>query len=265
VDVDEIPMDVCRLCIDAWKTSAEIQALTGARVIPKPITIQSPVQLATQLVEPSMPETEPTPPILELPGLGTSEMDAESHRQLSELDSKFMNDKIDADEYVQQRRVIVSQLSNVKKVDTPNFGFTTIDLDEDTDTDDEPGKEAYRRILPLILIEKKRTGYSLNSYPSNFKLPKALDEKKIRSIYNLYESLGEDRILVQFDGTRIGLLGKKDSRMLCMVLDAGERFEDHEEEIRHLNDLFQETDSLDELVKALKAMKTTKTFSQLST
>jgi hypothetical protein len=264
--VDEIPMDVCRLCIDAWKISAEIQSLTGAQVAPKPITVQTPVQLATQIVEPSMPEAEPKPPILELPGLGSSEIDQESHRQLSELDSRFMNDKIDADEYVRQRRAIVSQLSNVKKVDTPSFGFTTIDLEEDAGMDGEPGKDAYRRILPLILIERKRTGYSLNSYPSNFKLPKALDEKKIRSMYNLYESLGEDRILVQFEGTRIGLLGKKDNRMLCMVLDAKDRLEDHEEEIRHLNDLFQDTDSLDDLVKALsKAMKSTKTFSQLST
>ena len=265
MDVDEIPMDVCRLCIDAWKISAEIQALTGAQTAPKPITVQSPVQLATQLVEPSMPEVEPKPPILELPGLGASEADQESHRQLSELDSRFMNDKIDAEEYVQQRRAIVSQLSNVKKVDTPSFGFTTIDLDEDTGIDEEQGKDAFRRILPLILIERKRTGYTLKSYPSNFKLPKALDDKKIRSIYNLYESLGEDRILVQFDGTRIGLLDKKNNSMLCMVLDAEDRLEDHEEEIRYLNELFQRTDSFDDIVKSFKAMKSAKTFSQMPT
>jgi len=266
VDVDEIPMDVCRLCIDAWKTSAEIQALTGAHVTPRPITVNGPAQLATQFAEPSVPETEPTPPILEIPGLGTNEVDEESRRQLTELDSKFMNDRIDADEYVRQRRAIVSHLSNVKKVDTPSFGFTTIDLDEETSIDDETGRDAYRRITPLILIERRRTGYSLSSHPSSFKLLKALDDQKIRSMYNLYESMGEDRVLVQFDGARIGLLGRRDNRMLCMVLDADDKFEDHEEEITYLKELFRETESLEDLVKGLsKAMKTAKTFSQLPT
>ena len=32
MDVDEIPLDVCRLCIDAWKTSAEIPKMRA----PKP-------------------------------------------------------------------------------------------------------------------------------------------------------------------------------------------------------------------------------------
>ena len=40
IDVDEIPLDVCKLCIDAWKTSAEIQTLTGANLLGPPIMDQ---------------------------------------------------------------------------------------------------------------------------------------------------------------------------------------------------------------------------------
>lgn len=264
--MDEIPLDVCRLCIDAWKTSAEIQALTGSQVTPQTIMVQRSAPLAQQLVVPGAPEPEPVPPKIELPRISDEDLDTESHARLRELDSKFINDKIDADEYVKQRRAIVGQLSNVKKVDAPSDGFTTIDLNDDLDISSEPEPEPYKRLLPLVVIERKNAGFSMRSYPSDAELLGTLTDDKIKSIYSLYESMDEGKILVQFDGTRLGLLGKNKNRLLCIVLEADEKLEDYEREIRYLTELFQDTDDLGDLVKALqRAMGSTKTFSHLRT
>jgi len=264
IDVDEIPLDVCRLCIDAWKTSAEIQALSGPQVAPQTIMVRGSAPLAQQLVMPDAPEPEPTPPKIELPRMSDEDMDTESYTRLRELDSKFINDKIDADEYVSQRRAIVDQLSNVKKVDAPSDGYTTIDLNDDLDISLEPETEPYKKPLPLVVIERKNTGFNVLRYPSDTDLPGTLTDDKIKSIYNLYESLDEGKILVQFDGTKLGFLSKKKNRLLCTVLEADEKLEDYDREIRYLTELFQETDDPEDLVKALpKAMGSTKTFSHL--
>ena len=264
--MDEIPLDVCRLCIDAWKTSAEIQALTGSQVAPQAIMVQRSAPLAQQLVMPGAPESQPVPPKIELPKISDEDMDTESHARLRELDSKIINDKIDADEYVRQRRAIVGQLSNVKKVNAPSDGFTTIDLNDDLDTSLEPEPEPHKKLLPLVIIERKNTGFRLLRYPLDTDLPDALTDDKIKSIYNLYESLDEGKILVQFDRTKLGLLGKKKNRVLCTVMEADEKLEDYEREIRYMTELFQETDDLEDLVKALqRAMGSTKTFSHLRT
>lgn len=262
IDVDEIPLDVCRLCIDAWKTSAEIQALTGSQVAPQTIMVQRQAPLAQQLVMPGAVESEPVPPKIELPK--KSDKDTESYACLHELDSKFINDKIDADEYVRKRRAIVGQLSNVKKVGAPSDGFTTIDLNDDLEISLEPDSEIYKMLLPLVLIERKKSGFSTLRYPLDTDLPGTLTDNKIKSIYNLYERLDKGKIVIQFDGTKLGLLGKKNNRLLCIVLEADEKLEEYDREIKHLTELFQETDDLENLVKALqKAMESTKTFSHL--
>ena len=262
--MDEIPLDVCKLCIDAWKTSAEIQALSGPQAAPQTIMVQRSAPLVQQLVMPGAPEPKPVPPKIELPRMSDEDMDTESYARLRELDSKFISDKIDADEYVRQRRAIVGQLSNVKKVDAPSDGYTTIDLNDDLNTSPELETEPPKKLLPLVVIERKNTGFSMLRYPSDTYLPGALTDDKIKSIYNLYENLDEEKILVQFDATKLGFLGKKKNRLLCTVLKADEKLEDYDREIRYLTELFQETDDLEDLVKALpKAMESTKTFSHL--
>ncbi|MFH2111126.1 MAG: hypothetical protein ABIJ47_07715 [Candidatus Bathyarchaeota archaeon] len=264
--MDEIPLDVCRLCIDAWKTSAEIQVLTGSQMMPQAITIQRPstaVQTTMQPIVQSMaPEPKHKPPTFELPKISTDEMNNEHLKRLHELDAMFINDNIDAEEYVAQRRAIVSQLSNIKRIDVPSDGYTTISLNDDLEISYDPDTDPFKKLLPLVIIERKRLGFDMTSYPRDAKLPPGLSSKKIQSIYNLYDSLNENEsVLLQFNGTRLGLLGKKKNRILCVVLETDENMEDYREEINHLVGLFNQAETVEDLIKALPHAWTTQTFS----
>jgi len=251
VDVDELPLDVCRRCIDAWKIGAEVQALTAPQSAPKAITAQRSAETIQTIAHPLSPMTqEPEPLTFELPKPGADEMNSEHLRRLQELDSMFINDRIDADEYVAQRRAIVSQLSSTKKVESP------VNLDDDQ----EIVYDEFFEHMPLVIIERKRLGYEVTSYPEGV-VPRGLDRKKAQSIYSLYDSLkGKEGVLIQFNGTRLGLLGKKKNRLLCALLQEEEGIHDRREEIDHIVRLFNEADSED-LIKTLTSTEITQTFS----
>ena len=111
----------------------------------------------------------------------------------------------------------------------------------------------YKKILPLLLIERNKGKLGVNKYPTEWKVPKSLNMNKLESIYDLYEQLREnqEKILLQFDGTKLGLLGKKNNRILCMVLESDEKIEDYIEEISYLTKLLSDTSSVEAFIKAL--------------
>lgn len=307
IDVDEIPLDVCRLCIDAWKTSAEIQTLTGANLLGPTIMVPvgvpnqmhytpTPQTPQTPLPRPIAPITNPVPqePVSLLPTEepDTSTMARDAYDMLHNLDTQFINDRISADEYVTMRRNLVDYLMVQRRADgeAPSFlsqatesgmlspepdpdevllppsstnEFHVVNLDETTSVlngVDPPTK----RVLPLLLIERNQGKIGVNKYPIEWKVPKSLDRNKLESIYNLYEQLREDqeKILLQFNGTKLGLLGKKNNRILCMVLESEEKIEDFTDEISYLTQLLSETGSVEDFVNALpKALDKTKDLS----
>lgn len=60
----------------------------------------------------------------------------------------------------------------------------------------------------------------------------------------------------------LGLLGKKNNRILCMVLKSDEKIEDYPEEIRYLTKPLSETGSFEDSVNALpKVLSKTKDLS----
>jgi len=248
VDVDEIPLDVCRLCIDAWKTSAEIQALTGVQVIPEAVTVQRAAQAyqqVTPITQPK-PQARPEPPIIELTAPGQALSDIETYQSLHELDAMFINDGIDAEEYIKRRRELVSQLSTAKSVNLPQEALDLINLEEDLEA--YPGEDgAPKKVHPLLLIEQP-----------------TLTDANLRSITGLYRNLdrGEKRMLVQFNGTKLGIIGRKGNKILCVILEADEDLDDYEEDIEYLTELLSETDDFD-LQKALsEAIGKVKSFSR---
>jgi hypothetical protein len=306
VDVDEIPLDVCRLCIDAWKTSAEIQTLTGANLLGPTILVPAgapaqpqyvptaPVQQQYAPQPVSQPTPQPTPFTYVPPNVSdTQESAKEAYDMLHRLDNQFINDQISADEYVSMRRSLVEHLADVRKADgeedslltqATRAGFISQDPDPDEvllppeSVDDfkiiDLGKdlellngygESYKRVLPLLLIERNKKGsLGVTKYPTQWKIPKSLNRSNLESIYELYDQLREDqeKILLQFNGTKMGLLGKKNNRILCMVLDGEEKVEDYTEEIKYLTELLSSTNTVEDFVNALqKAMDKTKDLS----
>lgn len=297
IDVDEIPLDVCRLCIDAWKTSAEIQTLTGANLLGPTIMVPAGVPQQAQYVPMAPMQTQPIAPVPQRPITfippqepDTASMAREAYNMLHNLDSQFINDKLSAEEYVKMRKNLVDHLITQRRangelpsfyaqaasagiistapepgeVQLPSSGeFHVIDLDENMGVlngVDHP----FKRVLPLLLIERNKGKLNVNKYPTEWKAPRSLDRNKLESIYDLYEELREnqEKILLQFNGTKLGLLGKKNNRILCMVLESDEKIEDYTEEISYLTKLLSETSSIEDFINALpKALDKTKDLS----
>ena len=210
---------------------------------------------------------------------------------LHNLDTQFINDQITAEEYVTTRRSLVDHLATQRKADgeQPSFLSTAKDsgwISSEPDPDEvllpppsnefhvinlddnmailNGGDHPYKRVLPLLLIERNKGKLGVNKYPTEWKVPKSLNRNKLDSIYDLYEQLREnqEKILLQFNGTKLGLLGKKNNRILCMVLERDERIEDYTEEITYLTNLLSDTDSVEDFINALpKALNKTKDLS----
>lgn len=313
VDVDEIPLDVCRLCVDAWKTSAEIQTLTGADVlgptllvpagVPQNVQYVPQIPNQPQMIHQTVPQPMPGPvspqanqqPFTLVPPAkpDTGSQAKEAYDMLHRLDNQFINDQISADEYVSMRRNLVEHLSDMRKADgegesllnqatragyiptTPDpdevmlppasaDGFRVIDLGDNLEVLNGYSSP-YKKVLPLLLIERNKRGkVGVAKYPTDWKIPKSLNRSNLESIYELYEQLNEEqeKILLQFNGTKLGLLGKKNNRILCMVLEENELVEDYTEEIKYLTDVLSTTDTIEDFVSALqKAMDKTKDLS----
>ncbi len=281
IDVDEIPLDVCRLCIDAWKTSAEIQTLTGANILGPTIMIPTGPMALQMIPTAPTPQHAPQPQMQPLTLMPKGE-GSDSQKILYNLDNDFINDKITADEYVSRRKEIVNQLLVQKDEKNPTMlmkattdGYLTpedsmpagpprdtyrvINLDENPEM-----LQGYKKLLPLLIIERKRGKLGITKYPDDWKPPSSLNRSNLESIYNLYDQLREDeeKLLLQFNGTKLGLLGKKNNRILCMVLEGNDKIEDYTEEINSLTDLLKNTIDFDDFLKALpEAMNKAKDLS----
>jgi len=209
-------------------------------------------------------QARPEPPIIELTVPDKAVGDVETYERLHELDSMFINDSVDAEDYIKRRRELVSQLSTAKSVNLPQEAIDLINLEENLEA--YPGGDGpSKKILPLLLIEQRRVGVKVTKIPGDLKLPPTLTNANLRSIVGLYKNLdkGKNRVLIQFNGTKLGILGRKRNKILCMVLEADEDLDDYEEEVEYLTELLSETDDFNDLLKALSAaIGKTKSFSR---
>ena len=273
IDVDEIPLDVCKLCIDAWKTSAEIQSLTGANILGPTIMVPT-GPLALQMI-PTAPNPRTTPPAVSpltlISSAETEKQDTESQEILNNLDNDFINDRISAEEYVTKRREIVNKLVDQKDGKKPTMlkkatidgyltaedsmpagpprnAFRVINLDENPEI-----LKGYKKSLPLLIIERKRGKIGVTKYPEDWKPPSSLNRTNLESIFDLYGQFREDeeKLLLQFNGTKLGLLGKKNNRILCVVLEGDEKIEEYTEEINALTELLENTLDFEDFIKEL--------------
>ncbi|MBD3172794.1 hypothetical protein GF326_10010 [Candidatus Bathyarchaeota archaeon] len=275
--MDEIPLDVCKLCIDAWKTSAEIQSLTGTDMLTPTIMTQSGPQ-SLQIMQsrsprkPERPSREPrSEPITFTPSIDEETEVQETQELLSKLDNDFILDKITAEEYVQRRREIVTQLTEQIDTKKPSLlakatqdGFLSPedsfpagppeDKFEVTNLENKLIQQSDEKTLPLILLERKLGKINVTKYPRNWKLPEGYNSKNLDSIYDLYEDLREnqEKILIRFNGTKIAVLGKKKNKILCMVLEKDSKIEDYRTQINKLLDKLETRRDYEELIKSLE-------------
>ncbi len=293
VDVEEIPLDVCRLCIEAWKTSAEIQSLTGANVLgptlmvpvgQQPIPVMPTIPGSPSISAPSsVPSGPVSRPLTLIPqGIGGDEVSNETQNMLHNLDVAFINDRISAEEYVDQRRGIVNQLASQKDTKKPTLlakatqdgylepedsmpagppdnYFKVININNDQEF-----IQGYKQPLPLMLIERKMGKIGITKYPEEWIVPKSINRANLGSIYNLYDELREnqEKVILQFNGTKLGILGKKNNKLLCFVLEGDDRVEAYHEELLKISDLLERSNDFDDFMKELpEALSKTKDLS----
>lgn len=282
VDVEEIPLDVCRLCIEAWKTSAEIQNLTGANVVgptlmvpvgqqPIPVMPGMPVSQPVSSPAPSAPAPVSEPFTFAPRSLGVNDTSDETQEILHNLDVAFINDRISADEYVEQRRNIVNQIATKKDTKKPTLlakatqdgyldpedsmpagppddYFKVVDLNNERDL-----FRKYKKPLPLMLIERREGRIGITKFLEDWVVPKSINRTNIESVYDLYDELREnqEKIILQFNGTKLGILGKKNNKVLCFVLENDQKVEDYSEELVHISELLETSNDFDDLRKSL--------------
>lgn len=275
--MDEIPLDVCKLCIDAWKTSAEIQSLTGTDILTPTLMTQSGPQ-ALQMIQPRATRTpersseEPqSEPYTFTPSIDKETEIQENRELLSKLDNDFILDKITAEEYVQRRREIVTQLTDQIDTKKPSLltkatqdGFLSAEDSfpagppeekfEVTNLEKELSQINNEKTLPLILLERKLGQINVTKYPRDWKLPEGYNSKNLDSIYELYEDLREnqEKILIRFNGTKIAILGKKKNKILCMVLEKDSKMQDYQTQINKLLEKIETKNNYEELIKNLE-------------
>lgn len=282
VDVDEIPLDVCRLCIDAWKISAEIQTLTGADILGPTIMVPIGTQALQMIPSSQSPQTaSQSKPLTLIPNIEDDAVARETQEMLTKLDNEFINDMISADEYVEKRRQLVNQLTLQKDSKKPSLlaratseGYLEPedsiptgppdDYFKAVDFEEEARFQGYKKLLPLLIIGRKEGKLGVTKYPEDWSPPRSLNRSNLESVYDLYDQLREnqEKILVQFNGTKLGILGKKNNRILCLVLEGNEKIGDYKEEIKSLTELLTNTTNFEEFLKALPdAMNKTKDLS----
>ena len=140
----------------------------------------------------------------------------------------------------------MSRLSKAKRVDLPQGARDLVDPDGYLDA--SPGEdEASSKLRPLLLIEQRKVGIKVTRIPGDFELPSSLTDANLRSILVLYGKLdrAEKRMLVKFNGTKLGIIGRKGNKLLCVILEEDEDLDDYEEDLERLTELFSETEGFD--------------------
>ncbi|HDJ22093.1 MAG TPA: hypothetical protein ENF19_02700 [Candidatus Bathyarchaeota archaeon] len=270
IDVDEIPLDVCQLCIEAWKTSADIQHLTGANVLAPTLTVPAGELLQAIPTAPTATPQPRQPPTIDLTETITQQADAMARQVelLKTLDKEFTEDKISPEEYVAKRREIVDQITRASNKPTLlnraiEHGFLSPEDVESGSTRGEwfktvtlPQQPPQPKQLKLLLLKQKNKKITVRKHPKEFSLPPTVTSETLKALYQLHDKLGseEEQILVNLKEAKLGLLKRSQDTILGFLLGQDEKPEDYMAEINQLLDTVEkENDLLTALKKHVAA------------
>ena len=188
IESENIPLDVCRLCMDVWKTAS------GTLMVRRPaITLEAPSRQAlerTVEAKPSGPQTD------------------RMSEELGELDRLFFEGKISVEDYIERRKRIVgsaaSQTSWLKEMEERWLG---------------------KREQPppcTVLIEG---GKAKAFYPEGWRPPAAFN-KILKPLYEICSVLGDWNVRLQAEAFKVAVLGCRDGKLALLFLGEGQSFSD---------------------------------------
>lgn len=218
VEVDNIPLDVCQLCVEAWRIDRELTAREAqfANINQMQTNRLPHLQTATQSMQAEQPKTHAI------------------DDELKQLDQQFLEDTIDPQEYVRRRTSLLSGAPSDAKVQEPNQA-TPLD--------------ATMHSIRVVVVEKRLGGYKAEKLPGDWEQPEFMGNKFYSGIWQLVESLPQrQKVTLQIQDTKVAVLSHNDKRMVLLILKESESLEAMRREILKISPSFE----LDKIEDALR-------------
>jgi len=216
VGAEEIPLEVCRLCLEAWKSRSSLI------MVKRPLEEAEAPRVA-QAVERKKEEL----PV----EAGTKAVNG----GLSELDRLFSEGRIGLEEYVERRKNIVNSAVGVKswlKVLEARLLSKTM-----------------RPPMGMVVVEGER---AKATYPKDWSTPSGF-EGILSSIYELCKVLNKRACNMRLNvgEFKVSCLGYKDGKLMLLFLGMDQEFEDYEEIFRKIGSQLETQGSWEEMLHKL--------------
>jgi len=222
VGLDEVPLDICRLCLEAWRTDREHVTVKPV----KRLAVESSRALETVVVKPRAASESARP--------------ERSQLSLTELDKLFWEGKIEVDEYLKKRKEIINSLG---RGESPFFSF----------------EQAVERLgvssiseSAVFLVEGGRVKAR---HPEGAALPEGVEGsgEALKAVQEFFGALNRRHVdaHIEVGWKRITCLGCRGKRLALLVLDSGAKLENFEDGIREARNMLNESESWDEILPLL--------------
>jgi len=196
----QIPLQTCQVCVDAWKTEVALKSRDSEQQLQ------------------AIAET----------GGGQGAEAQETVSRLNELDRLFKDENLDPVEYVRLRK---KQIERLADGDRPRLSLDKMDEAE--------GQAAEPRGTRVALIVKSPLGKRVHTHPKDWELPAAINDGVIDQILRLAKTRPAGEIRVGVAGYKVACVKHAKSKLLLLVLDGDEEFQTYEAEVSRLAELFQ--------------------------
>jgi len=196
----QIPLQTCQVCVDAWKTEVALKSRDS----------EQPLQAIAAT------------------GGGPGAESRETVSRLNELDRLFKDDNLDPVEYVRLRK---KQTERLADGDRPRLSLDKLGEAE------APAAEP--RGTRVALIVKSPLGKRVHTHPKDWELPAAINDGVIDQILRLAKTGPAGEIRVGVAGYKVACVKHAKGKLLLLVLDGDEDFQTYEAEVSRLAELFQ--------------------------
>lgn len=219
VEVDNIPLDVCQLCVEAWRIDRELTAReTQYNNINQVQTNRLP-QLQTA-AQPTYTEQQRIPDVDD---------------KLRQLDQLFLEDAIDPQEYVRRRTSLLNGTPSEARIQEPNPASPV---------------DAVMHSIRVMVVEKKLGTYNADKLPGDWDQPEFMGNKFYASLFQLMESLPEkQKVTLQIQSTKVAVLSYNETSMVLLILEEEESVEAMRSEILKISPNF-DVEQIDDALRA---------------
>ena len=222
VEVDNIPLDVCQLCVEAWRIDRELTARETQYTNINQVQTNRLPQLQTT-TQPTYTEQQKPPDV---------------NDKLRQLDQLFLEDTIDPQEYVSRRTSLLNGTQHEAETQEP-IPASPID--------------AVMHNIRVMVVEKKLGTYNADKLPGDWEQPEFMTNKFYANLFQLMESLPEkQKVTLQIQNTKVAVLSYNETSMTLLILEEEESVEAVRNEILKISPNF-DVEQIGEALRTDKA------------